>query len=256
MNRDRDAFLEVDAIDEFPPRFCGSPMNQPQSFEESYKSIFASAGVRLFEEHRSSSAEIDEAEKRLQLIVPQSLRDFYLVAGRETRINQFYNRLIPPDKWTVDAGRLVFLEENRSIVYWGVPVKRSPEVDAPVFQGVNRGPEGIVWHEEHDHCSEFLKVMAVWHATYGGAAPCCAVGYVDENPCRSQLDETCTFVGEVNQLRAYCHPHGVLSFLKWEDRFQQRLKLKPWRVHAAAATVEYLALIKDSINAQWEDWGG
>ena len=148
-------------------------MNQPQSFEESYISIFASAGVRLSDEHRSSSAEIDEAEKRLDLFVPQSLRDFYLVAGRETRINQFYNRLIPPDKWTVDASRLVFLEENQSIVYWGVPVKHSLEVDAPVFQGVNRGPEGIVWHEEHDHCSEFLKVMAVWHATYGGAAACC-----------------------------------------------------------------------------------
>jgi hypothetical protein len=84
------------------------------------------------------TADIDDAEKRLGVRLPGSLKEYYLVAGREKRINQLHNRLLPPEKLRIDSERLVFMEENQWVVYWGVPAVRETEPDAAVFQGVNR----------------------------------------------------------------------------------------------------------------------
>jgi hypothetical protein len=191
----------------------------------------------------------------LKVKVPASLREFYLIAGREGRINQKYNRLLPPAKWLIDDRRLIFMEENQRTVFWAVAACNRASTDAVVFQGVNHKSEGIEWFVEHERCSEFLNVMAVWNATYGGAAAFCAVGYVDEVKTRETLDANFQFLGEVNEMRAYKNGAGVVSFLKWEDRFQQLRKLPPWRVFIGGADAERRTSVKNSLPAQWEDWG-
>ena len=37
----------------------------------------------------------------------------------------------------MDGGKLVFLEENQCVVFWGVEASRSPDDDPPVYQGPN-----------------------------------------------------------------------------------------------------------------------
>lgn len=224
-------------------------------FRESYVDILSSVGVELRPDDGCATAEIEKAEQGLGVEIPSSLREYYLVAGRETRINQLYNRLLLPEKWFVDSNRLVFMEENRSTVFWGIGAGKKPASDAVVFQGVNHRTEGIEWFVEHQRCSVFLRVMAVWHASFGGAAAFNVVGYVDETATRNFLDRSCELLGEVNQMRAYRHADGVISFLKWEDRFQKLRRLPPWRVFIAAANATKLDSIKNSLTAQWDKWG-
>lgn len=221
----------------------------------SYQDTFATFGIRLRSEDACTTADIEDAERRLRVVLPGALKDYYLFAGREKRINQFHNRLLPPEKLFIDSERVVFMEENQWAVFWGVPALREAKADAAVFQGVNRRDKAIEWHPEHDSCSIFLDVMAVWHASFGGAAAHTAVGYVDEGAAREALDEQWKLIGEVNAMRAYKQSECAVCFLKWEDFFQKKRKLPAWRVFAAAASAVALARLRTSLQAEWEEWG-
>lgn len=223
-------------------------------FTDSYHDIFATLGVRLRDEDGCSRTDIEEAERRLAIKIPTSLKEYYLATGREGRINQFFNRLLPPEKWSIDSGHLIFMEENQWVVYWGILGTEEVAIDAPVFQGVNRRGKPIEWHAEHDSCFTFLNVTALWHASCGGAAANKAMGYVDEERARKTLDAEWQFVGEVNAMRAYKQAGRAVCFLKWEDFIQKERNLPPWRVFAAAATPADLAGIKAALQATWEKW--
>lgn len=224
-------------------------------FADSYRDTFTTLGVRLREKDACADSHIGEAEERLSVKLPATLKAYYLLAGREDRINQIHNRLLPPEKLFIDSGRLVFMEENQWVVYWGIAIGRDEVTDAAVFQGVNRRCNGIEWHSEHDSCFTFLNVMAIWHASFGGAADHTTVGYVDERSTRETLDEQWQLVGEVNAMRAYKQTGRAVCFLKWEDFFQRERNLPSWRVFAAAASKGELERIRASIEAQWEPWG-
>lgn len=224
-------------------------------FADSYRDLFASFGIQLRNEDAYANVEIEAAEKRLSNRMPQALKEYYLVAGRERHINQFHNRLLSPEKLFVDSERLVFMEENQRVVYWGVPASPNVTRDAAVFQGVNRREKAIEWHAEHDSCFTFLNVMAAWHASFGGAAAHTAVGYVDELSTRVTLDGQWQLVGEVNAMRAYKQSGRAVCFLKWEDFIQKKRNLSAWRVFAVAVSIDELESLKASLQAQWECWG-
>ncbi len=224
-------------------------------FADAYRATFATLGICLGNEDGCSISEIEEAEKHLGVTLPDPLRDYYLVAGRENRINQFHNRLISLEKLWIDAGHVVFMEENQWVVFWGVRAVGATQTDTAVFQGVNGRDKGIEWYPESESCGMFLNVMAIWHGSFGGAAAHTAVGYVDENSTRSLLDEKWKLVGDVNGMRAYIQNGRAVCFLKWEDFMQKHRKLPAWRVFAAAASTNELQQLKESLPAQWENWG-
>ena len=224
-------------------------------FTDSYRDTFVTVGVQLRSEDGCASADIEAAERRLGIKIPVSLKEYYLLSGREKRINQFHNRLLPPEKWFTDSSHLVFMEENQWVVYWGISPVQEPKTDTGVFQGFKLRDKGIDWHAEHDSCFTFLNVMAIWHASFGGAVANTAVGYVQEELARSTLDEGWELVGEVNAMRAYKQVGRAICFLKWEDFLQKKRNLPPWRVFAAAATEADLERVKAPLQAQWEQWG-
>src|SRR4051794_32194320 len=89
-------------------------------FAREYVGVYSAIGCELKPRDGCPESEIADAEARLGIRVPKSLRDYYLVAGRERRLNQAQFRFLLPDGWFVDRGRLAFLEENQCVVYWGV----------------------------------------------------------------------------------------------------------------------------------------
>jgi hypothetical protein len=221
-------------------------------FAESYRDTFATAGIQLRSEDGCAGAEIEDAEARLGIKFPLSLKEYYLLSGREKRINQFHNRLLPPEEWFTSK-YLAFMEENQAVVYWGIPADPESKRDAVVFQGVNLRERGLEWHAEHDSCFTFLNVMAIWHASFGGAAAHTAMGYVQEASARKTLDNDWQLVGEVNAMRAYKKEGRAICFLKWEDLVQKERKLPPWRVFAVGATPAELERIERSLPAEWEE---
>jgi hypothetical protein len=137
------------------------------NFQELYRKSYSALGFNLTERDEISDAALRGAEEKIGGRLPQSLRDYYVVAGRETKLNTAFNRLTPPEDWEVHDGKLVFMVENQSVVVWGVGVKNQPK-NPKVFQSPLVKGELNVWHEEHRSCSRFLVVMLHLQAAYGG----------------------------------------------------------------------------------------
>jgi len=145
--------------------------------------------------------EIVTGEQRLGVRLPRALREFYGIAGRLDHLNRAHNRLYTPHEWFVDAGKLVFMEENQAVVYWGVPISEEPGDDPSVLQGVNVVNQPIDWHPEHGACSEFLLVMLHWQAVCGAMN---FTGSSDISPKALPLIRAMwSLVGEVSELWAF-----------------------------------------------------
>jgi hypothetical protein len=106
---------------------------------------------------------VGAAEARLGVSLPGALRDYYLSVGRHP-INRAHNRLWPPDELEVSGGRVVFMEENQCVVFWGVPA-RGKAADPVVYQTGDL--EDGDWYAEV-RCSRFLAVTLCWQAVGGG----------------------------------------------------------------------------------------
>ena len=62
-------------------------------FTEAYRDMFATLGIQLRPEDGCASADVENGERRLEITIPQSLREYYVLAGREKRINQFQEEI-------------------------------------------------------------------------------------------------------------------------------------------------------------------
>ncbi len=115
-------------------------------------------------------AEMREAEKRLGLQLPISLRDYYRTAGNLSELNEAHNLLLGPHSLFVEEGFLVFMEENQSVVRWGLKMSElSASQDPEVWQRVNS--DRAEWYSEEMSFSEFIIRMFDWQAGLERADP-------------------------------------------------------------------------------------
>jgi hypothetical protein len=194
-------------------------------FADLFRTTYSALGRPLTRRDAMPLSRIRAAERRLGVVVPKVLRDYYRVAGKETQFNAAFNRLLPPEEWFVDRKRLVFFEENQQVVYWAIPAtfapdarRRTPDArrisDPPVYQGINGDP--IAWYKEHDRTSTFLIVHMHWHGAFAGALPATATALTSVG-LRKRLRKTWHFVGEVNHMQAFSKPGKTVCHLNWED---------------------------------------
>lgn len=69
-----------------------------------------------------TKTEITELENKLNIKLPEELKNYYLTLGKNENINFSYNRLLNPDKEIgfSDDRYLIFYEENQVVAYWGI----------------------------------------------------------------------------------------------------------------------------------------
>ena len=225
------------------------------NFTRLVQKTYAALGRPLTRRDAMPLSRIRAAEKRLGIVVPKVLREYYVVAGKETQFNAAFNRLLPPEEWFVDHKRLAFLEENQQVVYWGTPAisavdarrisaRRTPnparrtfqDPDPPVYQGVNG--DRINWYREHHNCSTFLIVLLYWHGAFAGALPATATAITSVG-LRKRLRKTWHFVGELNHMQAFTKPGKTMCHVKWDDG---------WRVFAGAVSKPKLAEIDQELE--------
>jgi hypothetical protein len=218
------------------------------NFQDRYKKVFARLGHRLAPRDSIPAARIFAAEKKLDLRLPMSLRDYYLVAGGERSFNHAYNRLCAPGDLAVHSGKLVFMEENQCVVVWGVTTSSPAANDPVVFQGpvVDGEPNG--WYSECSKCSAFLVFMLHLQGTFGGGMSFHASAPAPASLVKS-LDRNWQFAGEVNKMRAYGREGQAVCFLKWQDLFE---KSETWRVFAGAGTKVELDAIASDLHLKWD----
>jgi hypothetical protein len=116
-------------------------------------------GRELTRKDGVSVADIQKCEERLKLKLPAALRDYYRVAG-ELPINREHNVLYPPRQLRVENGKLVFMEENQRVVFWGLDMKELKKPDPLVFQANNETP--LKWYSEGKAFSDFIIGMWRW----------------------------------------------------------------------------------------------
>src|SRR5262249_45680887 len=127
-------------------------------------------------------------------------------------------RLLRPEKWFVDGDRLVFLEENQWVVFWGVGVSTSLEDDPPVYQDPNIRGRPTEWHLEHERCSEFLLVMLHLQAVWGGYD---FIGGSDlTSEALARFLTGWTPAGRVNELLAFHREGGAACVLEGAGSLQ------------------------------------
>jgi hypothetical protein len=203
--------------------------------------MFEMLGYPLTERSGIPSALVAAAEKELGVRLPASLRDYYLVAGRERRFNRCLNRLLSPGEWSVDKRHLLFMEENQRLSWWGVSLRSPVSGDPPVYRGINDEP--VLWCREHRKCSVFLAAMLHYHAVSGGF-PFCGQGDAPEETDYRFEKNGWTWRGEANSLSAYGRQDEVVCLMPPGDMpFMQR-----WSVLAGAKSMAKLKALAEEIG--------
>ena len=219
-----------------------------RDFQSEYRQLFKEVGQPLSSRDGIPESRITAAEKRLGSHLPVSLREYYLVAGSEKKLNLAFNRLYEVSEWELDSGKLVFMEENQATVRWGVTVRSRPADDPQVLQSQLCQGAYEDWEPEHDSCAVFLKFMICMHASFGGGLECTASAAIPET-LQKTLDESWRFMGEVKKMRAYTREGQVVCFSPWKDFFGS----KPiWRVFAGAASRQALEAIQRDLAVVWD----
>lgn len=126
-----------------------------------YKTIKETAekilGRPLKPEEGISQEEIETAEKRLRLKLPELLREFYLEVGNLTVMTNATERFYSLDQLACIDDKLVFVEEQKGNGYWGINIKERYNKDATVFYCVeeNNG-EKRIWFNEGIGLKDFV----------------------------------------------------------------------------------------------------
>jgi hypothetical protein len=74
-------------------------------------------------------ADLNDAEHRLDVRLPEAVREAYALFGKRPDLTSNQDRLLLPSEWSLDDDVLVFRTANQGVMTWGVRlVGRDPEV--------------------------------------------------------------------------------------------------------------------------------
>ena len=108
--------------------------------------------------------ELRKAETKLGVQLPRSLRTLYLAIGAVRQLCSIHNVILGPKGLIIEDGYLLFMEENQSVVSWGMKVS-SLAIDNPrVWQ---RNNSSGVWYPEDKTLTELLGSMFAWYEQLG-----------------------------------------------------------------------------------------
>jgi len=129
-------------------------------FKRKYSDAFKTLlGRNLRQGDGFNPTELAQCEKRLKLKLPRAFREYYEFAGK-VPINTEHNILYHPKKLKKLKGKLLFMEENQRVVFWGLDVQEPNQADPQVFQTDNSEP--LEWYSEEKSFSEFILSMWRW----------------------------------------------------------------------------------------------
>jgi hypothetical protein len=117
-----------------------------------------------------AEAEIAALEARLSIVLPETLRQYYLTLGKNEQINFSHNRLLKPgtEIGFSNDRYLVFYEENQVVCYWGIKESDLKLDNPPVYGNYSPNDANSAWYLESETTEGFLLLMAIYNGTLGG----------------------------------------------------------------------------------------
>src|SRR5437870_4993523 len=83
-----------------------------------------------------AEAALRNCERNLGARLPESMRQYYLLAGRLDQLNKSHNVLFSLDDLRIEDGHLWFME-SQAVVHWAIPTEQLSKPDPMVYQRVN-----------------------------------------------------------------------------------------------------------------------
>ncbi len=131
--------------------------------------------------HRISEQEIQKTERRLGLILPPTLREFYHRAGKHPELTNDYDHLISLEKLKiVDKKYLVFFEENQGAYDQAFDISKKLSNPPVVWHFGDRK-----WDKHSDTMTQFLGSALLVQVTRGGSFK---YAYGDGEVAKKELD--------------------------------------------------------------------
>lgn len=212
----------------------------PRDFAAHYRTLYERLGYPLRSSHQATASSIDRAERRLGFPLPEALRAYYLVAGKEYRFNCAHNYLANLNDLELNAGHVAFVLENQAVCDWGFALHARTAGDPLLKQGV-RQPGRIEWIPFPSKCCNFLSVMLHLQAAFGGYS---FRGYSEvAQDLRQRLKKEWQFIGEADRLWAYARPNQVVCLFA-DSPSSANANL----LHAGGKTRRDLQSIADSLQ--------
>ncbi|HEX6432420.1 MAG TPA: hypothetical protein VF008_32225 [Niastella sp.] len=115
-------------------------------------------------------SKIVELEKRLGIVLPAKLREYYLTLGKHEAINYSHNRLLQPggEIYFSQDAYLIFYEENQAVVSWGIKKEDLSNSNPPVYGNYSSDEFNPDWHLESPTTEGCLLMLAVYNGVLGG----------------------------------------------------------------------------------------
>ncbi len=177
--------------------------------------------------------------------IPLALREFYDLAGAVPALCTAFNRVRPPDSLRVEAGMLVYMEENQEVALWGIREEDLAAEDPLVYQDCTFDPPD--WISEELTVSDWLIVMSYWQLVncHGEASAYAIHAPEAEARVRSRYGE----------LRS--HPNGPLKFFGDGSCLVGLLTGGPQRgVWAMSQDPEALRALVEGLDITWDNVEG
>lgn len=112
--------------------------------------------------------DVRNAESRLGITLPAALRTFYLCTGAVSELCTIHNTILPPEELAFEEGYLMVMDENQSVVSWGIKQQDLETPDPEVWQRNNSYDE---WYSEEKSFLELLTSMFDWYKQLGVWSP-------------------------------------------------------------------------------------
>lgn len=132
---------------------------------------------------------IENAETRLGQTIPKLLKEFYTTVGKLDIFMSSFQRFIKPEDLFYEDGKLVFLEENQKVCFWGVN-KENKEDNPSVYQIQNI--DNAVWYSEEILLSDFLQMIMYGQCAEGGYQFSGAIYDMDQAELSEFIEEITT----------------------------------------------------------------
>lgn len=100
--------------------------------------------------------------QQLGLKIPEALAQYYAVAGLHW-LNKEHNRLRDLEELEWFDDKLVFMDENQWVLYWGILKTDLYAPNPTIWQGINGNV--IQWNNEGCKCAQFIMAMWEWTIT-------------------------------------------------------------------------------------------
>jgi len=122
-------------------------------------------GRTLTGEDGRSLQEIEQMAQTLGCQLPWILKEFYLLVGHNEQFMSAFQSF--PEPYWAD-NKLIFLEENQCVCYWGIDKKDIANDDPLVYVCNDIEEASPVWYLEEITLSGFLEVILYYQFAMGG----------------------------------------------------------------------------------------